>query len=114
MTKAKLQKTIKQAIKDLEPYKAQKIILFGSAAKGSAKENSDIDLLIVKNTKKKHSDRIGDCLDLLYKKEYFGADKIDIPIEPIVYTPQEIKKRLKIGDFFLKDILKHGKIIYER
>lgn len=32
----------------------------------------------------------------------------------IVRTPQEIANRLKNGDFFIKDILENGKILYER
>jgi hypothetical protein len=28
-------------------------------------------------------------------------------------TPKEIKKRLKMGDFFIEEILKKGKVLYE-
>jgi hypothetical protein len=32
----------------------------------------------------------------------------------LVYTPKEIKKRLALGDFFIEDIIKNGKLLYER
>lgn len=37
-----------------------------------------------------------------------------IPIDLIVYTPQEIKERLELGDFFIEDILKNGLLIYKK
>jgi len=114
MTQKKLNQKLNQVIEDLKPYKAKKIILFGSFAERNQRKDSDIDLFIIKNTKKNRIDRIGDCLDLIYKKEYFGTDRFDIPIEPIVYTPREIKNRLKLGDTFVQNIINNGKVIYER
>jgi hypothetical protein len=32
----------------------------------------------------------------------------------LVYTPEEIKKRLEIGDFFFIEILEKGKVLYAR
>lgn len=84
-------------------YKPQKIILFGSSAKGNMKTYSDIDMLIVKKTKRRFIDRIS---DVLLRCEY------TLPFEPIVYTPAEIKKRLKAGDFFIKEIIHRGKVLY--
>lgn len=64
-------------------YKPKKIILFGSYAKGTQNEKSDLDLLIIKNTKKKFTKRIEEVLNKIdYKKE----------IDVFVYTPEEIKK----------------------
>ena len=34
------------------------------------------------------------------------------PIDLIVYTPEQAKKRLDMGDFFIKDIFAKGKILY--
>jgi len=49
-------------------------------------------------------------------KEIFKALrglKRALPLDPIVYTPQEVKDRLFLGDFFIKNILKEGRILYE-
>ncbi|PKL72574.1 hypothetical protein CVV26_01000 [Candidatus Kuenenbacteria bacterium HGW-Kuenenbacteria-1] len=104
MTKQKLQKNLKQIIKDLEPYKSEKIILYGSCAKGDFKKNSDIDLFIIKKTKKNFFDRLDDVNKLINHKT---------PIDILVFTPKEIKKRLALEDFFFKEIIQKGKIIYE-
>ncbi|HLD82773.1 MAG TPA: nucleotidyltransferase domain-containing protein [Candidatus Omnitrophota bacterium] len=84
-------------------YRPQKIILYGSVLKGTDTPHSDVDLLIIKKTKRRFIERISDvllCCDC------------DVPLEPLVYTPEEIKSRQKLGDFFIKDILKHGKVLY--
>ena len=83
-------------------YKPQKIVIFGSSATG--KKTGDIDMLIVKETKENFFDR-------MYRvKQLADADK---PFDPIVLTPQEVRQRLKMGDFFIKDILTKGKLVYE-
>lgn len=100
------QKEIKKIVNQLEKkYKPEKIILFGSCAYGKLKPSSDIDMLIIKKTLKKRIERIKDVLFLIDN---------DLPFEPLVYTPFEIKKRLALNDFFIKDIFKKGKIIYEK
>jgi predicted nucleotidyltransferase len=43
---------LKQIVTNLKKYNPEKIVLFGSYAWGKPKRNSDIDLLIIKNTKK--------------------------------------------------------------
>lgn len=85
-------------------YRPQKIILYGSYASGKATKDSDLDLLIIKKTKKRFLERISDV--------FFLCDT-ELPLEPLVYTPSEIRIRLKLGDFFIKDVLKKGKLLYE-
>ena len=87
-------------------HKPEKIILFGSAARGDYRTNSDIDLLIIKNSDKKKAYRIKEIFESLRNIQRI------YPLDPIVYTPQEIKERIAIGDYFIKRILKEGKILY--
>ncbi|MHA1271289.1 MAG: nucleotidyltransferase domain-containing protein [Candidatus Helarchaeota archaeon] len=89
-------------------YKPLKIILFGSYAYGNPKENSDIDILIIKNTVKRRVDRI-----VLVKKLIYNPNR-KIPISPIVYTPDELNERLRIGDDFIQEIIEKGIILYEK
>lgn len=84
-------------------YKPQRIILYGSTARGKGTSHSDIDLLIIKKTRRRFIDRIS---DVLLSCDY------DIPLEPLVYTPEEIKSRIRLGDFFIKEILKKSKVLY--
>ncbi|MFH0856353.1 MAG: nucleotidyltransferase domain-containing protein [bacterium] len=114
MSKQKLNKKLKDIVNGLKPYNPEKIIIFGSYATGAIRENSDLDLLVIKNTKKRRVDRIEECLNLLYKKKYLGIGEYDLSIEPIVFTPQEIKKGMQMDDPFISKIIKEGKLIYER
>jgi len=90
----------------VKKYKPEKIILFGSAAKGNHRENSDIDLLIIKNSKKRRAFRVKEIFEALR-----GISR-NFPLDPIVYTPAELKKRVRLGDFFIKNILAEGQVLY--
>ena len=59
---------------------AQQVILFGSWARGEVHEGSDMDLVIVGEFRERFPYRIGHILDLT-----------DLPIEPLVYTPEEFE-----------------------
>jgi uncharacterized protein len=92
----------KQIVKN---YKPEKIILFGSFTSGRPKSSSDVDLLIIKETKKPRVERIKDVLMHV---------ESNLPLEPLVYSPKELNERLALGDFFFQDILEKGKVLYVR
>lgn len=89
-------------------YQPEKIILFGSYAYGEPTEDSDIDLLIVKETNQRPIDRRVEVRKLVYDP------KRTIAFSPLVYTPEEIEQRLSLGDDFINEILQKGEILYER
>lgn len=95
---------LEKIIENLKPYQPKKIILFGSFIFKKNKD-SDIDLLIVKDTKKDHYKRIPEARSYLHN--------IDQAFDILVMTSKEIKKRLELGDFFIKDIIEKGKVLYE-
>jgi len=99
------QKAIDQVVEQIvEKFKPQKIILFGSYARGNPRPESDVDLLVVMDTPLKE---IQQAIQISQEIEYrFGLDLI-------VHTPKYLAKRLKIGDWFLRDVLKEGKVLYE-
>lgn len=87
-------------------YRPERIVLFGSYANGNPGPDSDIDLLIVKET----SDR---PIDRRVKVAGIAADPHRlIPLEPIVVTPAEVEARTAIGDQFLAEILATGETLY--
>lgn len=88
-------------------YKPQKVILFGSYARGKPTEDSDIDLFIVKDTDAGMVDRFVEVKRLIYDPQ------LRIPVSPLVYTPQELEERLDMGDDFVKEIMSEGKVLYE-
>ncbi len=104
MTKNKEIKKIVEQIR--KNYKPEKIILFGSYAWGKPTPDSDVDLLIIKKTKKSGRD-----VSMSINKSIFPRI---IPLDILVYTPAEIKKRLSMGDFFIEDIMNSGKVIYAK
>ena len=89
-----------------EGYQPEKIYLFGSYANGTANEDSDIDLFIVKETDKRWIERRIDVRREI--KNYISA--MDI----IVYTPKELDeamlKFMNIG----KIAVNTGKLMYAR
>jgi len=86
-------------------YKPEKVILFGSLAEGQINEGTDIDLFIVKSDIPELGvDRIRELDSLI---------KYNLATDFIVYKPQELEQRLKLGDPFVKNILKEGKVLYE-
>lgn len=92
-------------IRDLivKNFTPEKIILFGSGARGQVTGDSDIDMLIVKDTKTSRRDNIRKILKLVDNR---------IAFEPLVYTPSEIRERPGKGDFFLRAVLREGRVIY--
>ncbi|MGV9200716.1 MAG: nucleotidyltransferase domain-containing protein [Promethearchaeia archaeon] len=74
------------------------IYLFGSFAKNKVHEGSDIDLLIVGEFTEPFLKRIEKVLDLT-----------DLPIEPLVYTPQEFKEMFDAKNPLIREVVKTGK-----
>lgn len=98
---------IASLVKKLKPFGPEKIILFGSFAKGNADSDSDVDLLIIKRTQKRPADRLAEVLPLVWG---------NIPhVEPQVMTPAEFNRSIAENRFFItQEVLKHGKTIYEK
>lgn len=95
-------------IKDIiiKEYSPEEIILFGSLANGNIHEWSDIDLVIIKETKERFIDR-------LHRVRLMTQPELGVDF--VVYTPQEMEdmKREK-RRFLLKEVLEKGEVIYER
>src|SRR3990172_7401219 len=89
-----------------EGYRPLKVILFGSYAWGKPTEDSDIDLLIVKETSERFIDRWVSVRELIADPER------RIPVSPIVVTPGELQRRLAGGDQFFQQIVARGKLLY--
>lgn len=88
----------------IEIYNPEKIILFGSAVRGDLSSDSDIDFLIIKkDTPLYGADRIRELSRIIER---------NVPIDFLVYRPEEFDKRLEMGDPFLKAIIEEGKILY--
>ena len=80
-------------------YKPEKIILFGSHARGDTHEGSDVDLLLIKETDKKFTKRTEEVLTQI---DY------DIDLDVLVYTEKEIEKMLSEKNPFMEKAWKEG------
>jgi predicted nucleotidyltransferase len=98
---AHIKKLCEQVAGEFNP---EKIILFGSQAYGKPTEESDIDLLVVMSYEGSPFRQAGEILKRL---------QVWMPVDLIVRSEKEIKQRLKIGDQFMREILEHGKVMYE-
>ena len=99
--------TLPQAVKKIaEALKPEKIILLGSYAYGIPTPDSDVDLLVILRTKKTRKERVVAVSLLLYPRPF--------PVDIMVKTPKEIENDLKKGNISIREIMKKGKILYER
>jgi len=103
--RALLPKLVKTVAKGYQP---EKIILFGSYASGSPTEESDLDLLIIKETRQPFFRR------LVMVRRLVSDVRRGYPFDPLVVTPSELKRRLAKGDQFFADILTRGRVLYAR
>lgn len=87
-------------------FNPDKIILFGSYASGTPNNDSDLDLLIIKDT------------DLPPHRRSFDIQKLLIgslvPMDILVYTNKEFEQGQKERYSFLSNAIKTSKILYER
>ena len=97
----------------LQHLNVSKVILFGSYAKGTMSDDSDIDLLVVTNDnfvfesfaqKMEIKLKIANALNSLRKY----AD-----IDLIVHTKPMYEKFIQLNSSFKKEILNSGSVIYE-
>jgi predicted nucleotidyltransferase len=87
-------------------YGIEKVILFGSQARGTQKKNSDIDLIIVVRNKIK--DRPGFMTSLI--KEWHSVHKINKPVDFLPYSVKEFNK-LARGTTIVSQALSEGVVV---
>lgn len=103
ITNAKIRQAARKVVDAVDP---EKIILFGSFGYGKPNPDSDVDLLVIMESDKSAHARAVQISEILYPRPF--------PVDIIVRTPAELTERLAIGDFFVREILTKGKVLYER
>lgn len=92
-------------------YDPDKIILFGSHARGEAGPDSDLDLLVIKDTDKDIVERI---VAVSRSLRWVRKAPYHFPMDILVRTPVELQERLEMGDDFLLEVMEQGRVLYER
>ena len=87
-------------------YTPQRVILFGSYAYGNPRSDSDVDLLIIKETSDRFIDR------WVTVRRILSDAKRSLPLDTLILTPQEVAHRLAIGDQFVAEVLERGEVLY--
>ena len=86
-----------------ERFQPDRIILFGSHAYGTPNADSDVDILVIMPARNKHGQAV----------KIRTAVPAPFPMDLLVRTPEEMRRRLVDGDLFHTEILSKGKVLYE-
>jgi predicted nucleotidyltransferase len=97
-----LSEVVDRIVRKFHPVK---IILFGSWARGSAREDSDLDLLVVLPKVEHKRKATIEVMRVL--------NGLPISKDVVITTPQEIKERGKVIGYILRPALEEGKVVYE-
>lgn len=109
--KKRIETLLKKIVETIsEEYAPDKIILFGSYGYGTPTEESDIDLLIIRETDKPFHKRWAEVCHIISEIRKGKG----IAFSPFVVTPQELQERLEIGDQFFEEIVNKGEVLYAR
>lgn len=102
-----------QITRELIKAGVEKIILFGSTARGEESEQSDIDLIVVAPVNNIPSN-FREKMDLyLSYNQYVKPFREQIPIDIMVYTRAGYRKFLDMDSMFAREIQEKGKVLYE-
>jgi predicted nucleotidyltransferase len=99
------------SLKSSDPYK---IILFGSYANGNPNENSDIDLMVIldnNHVSETYEERLNKKISI---RNLVLEINRKIPLDILVYSKEELNKIKEHGNYFIDEIERTGKIIYEK
>jgi len=83
----------------------EKIVLFGSMARGEQHADSDVDLLVIEQTKLPRYKRAS-----LYRRAIRG---MCIAKDIVVYSPKEVAEWEIVPNAFITTILREGQVLYE-
>ncbi len=90
-----------------DEYGAEAVILYGSRADGSARPDSDVDLMIIK------SDVPGTANERFREMDAVLSDvKKGYSLDARLYTPEQVERTLARGDHFIQDIILQGQALY--
>ncbi len=87
-----------------DEFRPERIVLFGSYAHGKPHADSDVDLLVVS---RKRQPPIQQSVAMRLKL------RPQFPLDLLVRSPAKIRRRLALGDQFMRDIIEKGKVLYE-
>ena len=91
--------------KIIDEFHPERIVLFGSYARGEETPNSDVDLLVIMPS--------FPGKNVLKAIEILKRIKPAFPIDLLVRTSDQVQRRVAMNDYFLKGIMEKGAVLYE-
>jgi predicted nucleotidyltransferase len=85
-------------------FHPDRVILFGSHARGAANADSDVDLLVIMPFEGKPIQKYAEIRMKL---------RPPFPLDLLVRTPAKVDERLAMDDDFMKEVLHEGIVLYE-
>lgn len=101
LTQTEIDKLIQRIVTRIQP---QKVMIFGSYAKGTATIKSDLDIFVIKETELPMANRADDLAPML--------SHALIPVDVHIYTPEEVEEYSQEPFSFVSSILKSGKTVF--
>jgi predicted nucleotidyltransferase len=94
----------RRIVASLAALRPRRILVFGSRARGDADEHSDLDLVVIQETR-----------DVFPERSKKAALLLDVPgaVDVFVYTPAEFEQMRRDGNPFIRNVIKQGRVIYE-
>jgi predicted nucleotidyltransferase len=85
-------------------FHPERILLFGSHARGAASPDSDVDLLVImpRNGKSAHAQAA----------EIYSKCRSSFPVDILVRTSEEFQERQQMRDWFMRDVAREGITLY--
>lgn len=100
-------RVLNQIIKRVaETEQPDRMILFGSRARGDARPNSDYDLLVIKDSQQPRYARSADL--------YVSLADLPVEVDVLVYTPDEVAEWSSVREAFVTTAIREGKVLYEK
>jgi predicted nucleotidyltransferase len=87
----------------VEAVQPEKIILFGSAARGAMGPDSDLDFLVVKACQNRRE---------VATEIYRNLRGVGVPIDIVVVTPEDVQRHKDTIGYILRPALREGRVVY--
>jgi predicted nucleotidyltransferase len=98
-----LQEIIRRLVSEIDP---DRIILFGSRARGDAKPDSDVDLLVIKASDEPPHRRV--------IRAYRALRGLGVPKDVLWRTPEEVAEWSAVKNYVITEAVREGRVLYEK
>ena len=98
----RIQAFVDEVVRQFQP---ERVVLFGSYAYGRPSEDSDVDLLVIMPFRGSPNKKAVE-IDLRVRRQF--------AMDLLVRTPGTVRKRVRLGDWFLREIMETGKVLYAK